>query len=236
MPHRQSDILLCYFALDASDATDILWLVVCTGVRFSVGCISGTHCFSFSMCALYKYEIQIVNSFMYTGFLLLLGDGGGTREKITINSRSCAFCAVWHQLTTLFCTPDVSQANHDLYSGEIFPRFKWFQNLCLQRRHVNKSFSVVQQWVHSSSWLLCRWWLLMASLLRSLDRSSSHLQSSYCTSWYFCMILSSLSRWYERTYIWVFASQVHPYLNRGRNDFQHLALVTQFLACVPGMI
>ena len=80
MPHRQSDILLCYFAPDASDATDIL--VVCTGVRFSVGCISGTHCFKFSMCALYKYEIQVVNSSIYTGFLLLLGDGGGTREKI----------------------------------------------------------------------------------------------------------------------------------------------------------
>jgi len=138
MPHRQSDILLCYFALDASDATDILWLVVCTGVRFSVGCISGTHCFSFSMCALYKYEIQIVNSFMYTGFLLLLGDGGGTREKNTINSRSCAFCAVWHQLTTLFCTPDVSQANHDLYSGEILLPSKLCPNLCLQHRSTRR--------------------------------------------------------------------------------------------------
>ena len=59
-------------------------------------------------------------------------------KKITINSRSCAFCAVWHQLTTLFCTPDVSQANHDLYSGEILLPSKLCQNLCLQHRSTRR--------------------------------------------------------------------------------------------------
>jgi len=161
----------------------LTWHVVCTGFRFSVACISCTHCFNLL--------VQVRVTRLYHRFPLFF-----------------ASCAVGHRgfLTTLFWTPDVSQAHCDFDSEMILPLPNLFQ------------------------------WLLMDSLLRSLDRSSSHLQSSYCTSWYFCMILSSLSRWYERTYIRVFASQVHPYLNRGRNDFQCLALVTQFLACVPGMI
>jgi len=76
----------------------------------------------------------------------------------------------------------------------------------------------------------------MDSLLRSLDRSSPHLHSSYYTSRYFYIIASSLPLWYKSTHTCVFAFQVHPYLNRGLNDFQRLALVTQFITCVSGMI